>query len=479
MSGIHNKKPSFSVLATEVVKTREVRNILDSIISDFFTRWGEKGKIKSEISKHAKRIIRKKLTKSQTSTEGPELLQLFQHPDVVKHIEKQLPALLNTLIEIVQIKAVLLEDDPEDKQLAFFNNIFDSINSDKLGRTLTSLAGTADSLHQNNPTIFSDKTVPILRQFLENIDLGEIKVSSENSSNDIESLITNTNDLLFEYPAKLILMLSFIPEISNHLLFFLEDLLKRFNALPADILTDILISFFKEVDGKTVGNLLNNLTEFIRQVHTGSALIGDAGSPQFSIDLTKKARTILNEIEPELLFKSGNALIDGKETLLTTMYDAALENPEFAKLALKHMVEKKNSKNRVAKRKFEIFDELCEEDTPESIATGVSELNAAEFAETINSACSLANRLHQHSPDVLNNLVTEFVNTLDLYEIEESLSWISRDLTQRFKPVIQTVAPVVIKDIIGCLMSETTDNDEQINSARKMLRQFIMNEEIC
>ncbi|MCP4118939.1 MAG: hypothetical protein GY737_26790 [Desulfobacteraceae bacterium] len=461
------------------MKTREARNILDSTVTDFFDKWAEKGEIQSEFAKHAKRIFQRRLAQLEDRHNDQELMDLLQSPDVMEYIGKKLPESMNSMVEIVHLMAVSLVTYPEEKQLEFINDIFASLNADKIAGILTSLARTIDTLHKNNPTIIADNLVSILRDFLENIDLGEIKSLSENSKKELRSLITQTNDLLFEFPAKLILVLSFIPGISNNLLFFLKDLLKRFNALPADILTDLLISFFKEVDGKTVGKLINNLAEFIRQVHTGSALIGDPGSPRFSTEFARKTGTILNEVNPELVFKAGNALVDGKEALLKSMYDAAWEDPQFAELALKQLMAVRNSRNRLAQRKIELLDELGEEEAAGAIATASSEWNADEFAELINSGCSLANRLHDHSPDLLKNRVEEFVDTLDLYEIEETVAWVSRDLTETFKPVLQTVVPVVAKDLIECLASGNNGNEEQITAMRKTLRRFIMDEEIC
>ena len=469
MPGSQFEDASFAVFVAKVVKTREFKDFLNSLLSGTLNRWGGKNDVKSELAKHARRIIERRLAKSGGDT--------VKH-DLIEYIRVQLPVLLNSLLDITDGMAASLKNTSEEQQKAFFNDIFASFDSNKTGDILTSLAVTIDRLHKNNPTLFADKTIQILKQVLANIDFGELKTVFDNSENDLKALITKFNDLLFEYPAKLILMLSFVPGMSNYLFFFIEDLLKKFNALPADILTDLLISFFKEVDGETAGKLLNNLAEFIRQVHTGSALTGDAGTPKFSIELARKTRTVLKQMDTELIFKAGNAIVDGKEALASSLCEAAGENPEFTGLALKHLVVKKNAKNRITKQKIELLLEMSPEDAAAAISAGLSEWNAYDFAELINSACATANTLHQYSPDALKNIVTEFVNTLDLYEIEESVTWISHDLTQTFKPVIQTVLPVVLKDVINCLVTDTNDNSEQIMQMRTLLRQFIMNEEM-
>ncbi len=469
MPGSQFEDASFAVFVTNVMKTREFKDILNAVLSGTLNGWRGKSVVKSELAKHTRRIIERRLVKSGGDTKKQDLIEYFR---------VHLPDLINSLLQLTDGMATSLENASEAQQKAFFNDIFAVFDSKKPGDILTSLVGTIDRLHKNNPTLFADKTIQILKQVLANIDFGELKTVFDNSENDLKALITKFNDLLFEYPAKLILMLSFVPGISNYLLVFIEDLLKRFNALPADILTDLLISFFKEVDSETTGKLLNNLAEFIRQVHTGSALTGDAGTPKFSIELARKIRAVLKQMDTQLIFKAGNAIVDGKEALASSLCEAAGEDPEFPELALKHLVVKKNAKNRVAKQMIELFQEMNPEDSAAAISSGLSEWNAYDFAELINSACATANTLHQYSPDVLKHVVTEFVNTLDLYEIEESVTWISRDLTQTFKPVIQTVLPVVLKDVITCLVTDTNDNSEQIMQMRTLLRQFIMNEEM-
>jgi hypothetical protein len=273
-------------------------------------------------------------------------------------------------------------------------------------------------------------------------------------------------------------MLSFVPGISNHLLFFGEDLLKRFNELPADILADLLISFFRETDPRTAGKLLNNLAEFIHQVHTGSALTGDGGMPQFSVELARKTRTALKEVDTELLFKAANALVDGHETLQTALYAAAGEDPKFPAFALKHRVARANAKNRLTRQMLDLLENLSEAEAAAAISAGFAEWNAYEFAELINATCAAANNLQQQAPDKVKHVVTEFVNTLDLYEIEETVTWLARDLTQIFKPVLQSVLPVLIQDVISSLATDNDANGEQIEKMRTRLRRFIMNEDI-
>jgi hypothetical protein len=195
------------------------------------------------------------------------------------------------------------------------------------------------------------------------------------------------------------------------------------------------------------------------------------------VELADKTRIVLREVDTELLFKAANALVDGHEALLTSLYAAAGEDQDFPAFALKHRITRTNAKNRLARQKLDLLEDLGEEASAAAISAGLSEWNAYEFAEVINAVCAAANNLQQQSPDMVKHMVTEFVNTLDLYEIEETVTWLSRDLTQTFKPVLQTVLPVVIQEVVSCLETDNGENGEAITEMRTRLRRFIMDEE--
>lgn len=477
MPGPRLEKASFAGFAEEVAKTPEIRNLLRALLAGVLHGWGDKGVIRPELIRQAQRILARLRVKSGGKTGHPDLVDLLQHPEVVAYIRNQLPVVTSRLLEMAAVLTASFENIDQEEQEKLFNQITANFDSDRPGRILASLVNTLDRLHRNNPTLFADKTHQVLRQVLAQLDFGELKIVFANSKSDLEALGTKFNDLLFEYPSKLILMLSLIPGISNHLLFYGEDLLKRFNALPADILADLMISFFKETDGATAGKLLNNLAEFIRQVHTGSALTGSGGMPQFSVELTRKARAIFEEVDTALLFKAANALVDGQEALIASFYAAAGEDPEFPACALRHRVARANVKSRLFRQKVGLLENMDEKEAAAAISAGLSEWNAYDFAELINAACAAANTLQQNSPDVLKHIASEFVNTLDLYEVEETVTWLSRDLTQAFQPVLQTMLPVIIKDVIHCMETDNGDNGEEITEMRRQLRRFIMNEE--
>lgn len=475
MHGIPEEKFSFAGYFAELLQSKEVKNAVDSGITEVINLWEEGSPARKIATKPAKWVIKKSLSK--TNGDGEELLSLLKQPDLLEHVSSILPAVLNNIGEIIHAMVVSFEDQPPEKQLEVLSRFFSSISPGKIGEIVTSLARTADSLHESNPKLIADTLIPGLRVFMEKTDFSELKSFLDNSKTDIQAVINGTNDIAFEYPAKFVTLLSFLPGVSNHVIYFVADLIKRFNGLPADILTDILISFFRETDGQTIGRLVNNLSEMIRQVHTGSALIGEAGVPQFSTELLKKSKEIFNETDPVIFAKAVNALNDGKEVFIKTFQTVVSENPDFFIASLEDLAKGKNSKIRLLKHQLELIEDLDEEISAAAISTGISKLNAYDLAELVNSACLLINNINDYSPEQLKETAIEFSSAVDTDELQTCLASITAGAVEGLRPIIRTAGPILIKEIVSSLNEENGENEELINEARETLRQFILGKE--
>jgi len=401
----HSQNISFAGFIAEALQTREIRNTVDSVITEIINQWEEGNAVKTIISNPVKWIVNNCFSKPDNQQQENELLLLIQRLNMTKHIGG------------------------------------------------------------------------IMRSFLKRTDLGYFRTYADHSKEDIQSMIQELNDLLVEFPGKLITGLSFIPVVSNHVVFYLKDLIYRLNVLPADILTDIIISIFKEVDAKPLGLLINHVNELIRQIHTGSALIGEAGAPQFTSELLEKLKTIHKEVNTELLFKAGTAIIDGKE-VLQSAFNTLLDNdPELMKAHLHHLILSYNSKLSMIKQKLELIDTLNDEDDTETLTSVISEINGSDLAETINTACFILNALQENAPATIPKILSECINTLDLDEMEHAMETLFTENTDIFKPLVRTTFPGIVNGLIGCLASANDENDEQIENSRKNLRQFILGEE--
>ncbi len=461
----------------DVLQTRECRQALDTVISTLLLQWSAENTAKKKIAHLLGRFINRKLSKSSDVLMEKELVGLFEKPEFVENAGLQVPELLNRVIEILHATIKSLENLPQDKKSEIVGNVLSEIDTAKMAGIFMSLTQTTGSLRKSDPLFFSEKILPQIQNWLNHTDFGEFRENFDNSKEDYNTLITKICELAFEYPAKFIILLSFIPGIANFVLLFLADMTERFTTLSPDMLADILLSFFREMDGNIAGKLVNNLTEVVRQLHTGSALVGESGAPRFTMDFSEKMRMVMGKTDPALFMKAKNALIDGKETIRNITADIVAENPEFLLQQLRHLSVLRNSKTRILKRKIELVEDLPDDSAIEALEKGISACAMYDWAEMVNATSRIANKLHHRNPELLISLLTEFTGSLDLYEIEESVRWMAKDLGRTVRPLARTLFPIVAKEFFGFLTPEDDGQDEAIQEAREMIRRFILNEE--
>jgi len=468
---------SMGSFITDILQTRECRNMMDSLMSDFLNQWSQDHSAKKVIARLFRLLIGKRMARPLAAGTEKQLYRLFEKSEFVENAGKTAPDWINGAIEILNTFTHTLEHLPDQKKAEVVDDFFSKIDTGKIADTLMSLFRTTGSLRSVNPTYFAEKILPQIQNWLDHTDFGELRELFDNAKEDYDALIVQLCELAFEYPAKFIILLSFIPGIANFAILFLANMTKRFNTLSPDMLADILLSFFRELDGNTAGDLLNNLTEIIRQIHTGSALVGESGAPRFTMDFSGKMREILKKTDPVFFIKARNAMIDGKETILKIFMDVAAENPEFLVQELNHLAVLPNSKSKLWKRKIEHIEDLPEDVSIKALKTGLTSWNTYDLADIINSLSRMANSLHNSHPEVPASFIREFTGALDLYEIEETVRWLTADIFHSFRPLVRTVFPTIVKEFCGFFTPEDDGQDQAIQEAREMLRGFILNEE--
>lgn len=467
---------TLAAFLAELLNTRECRTVLIDLALDTLDIWSGQGPKKKSMAKPLTWMIRKTISREPESG-AQTLAEVFGKPGAVELLLQLAPEITGLVLDVAHGLVQSFEDLPGPRKEQLLGEILTSLDGEKTGDTLSSLARSLQAIHGKSPTFFSDRLLPLLEGLLSRTDFGEISDALAGFKKDTENLIHGVLDLILSYPAKMISLLSFVPGGVNLLFFALKDLFAHINTMPPDILTDFMLVLFKKIDEKQIGRMINTASEMIRQIHTGSALIGEAGSPQFSMELGEKTRNLAQELDPVLLLKARKALIEGKDVLTGTLIRAALEQPDLLKLHLHQLALKRNASIRALKQKIEVIEELPEAEAEEAITVGLSSWNAYDLSEVVNATCRMMNRIHKFKPEFFNSLVSEFVRSLDMFELTDFLAWFARDMGETVRPVVRTVAPHVIREVFSALTPEDDGNDEAIDEARNLMRRFIMNGE--
>lgn len=469
------KDTPFAGLVVDLLNTSEVRQLLADVSSHWVRDWSRPNPLKQVLARPAAWA----LSKSLAPSDADPLAELFEKPEHIETLSAQMPQILEGLRAMLLSAVGAVEKLPTARKKELLGRLLAGGEKASNESLLAGLARIAEEIYKDDPLFFSTRLVPLLDRSLGRTDFGELKALLEAGKDDLSALLRQAIGLLFEYPAKLVALLCLVPDGINLALSALHDLLGHVNTLPPDVFSDLLLSIYRQVDAALIGQSLNRANEAIRQLHTGSTLIGEMDAPRFSTDLRDKLRQIAARIDPALAVKARGALIDGRETVIRSLIETAQERPELLNLWLQQLAVGRNADIRLLKRKIEVIENLPADEAVEALSAGLSSWNAYDLAETVNSLGRLANRIGRLNPEVFKALVTEFVNTLDLYALEEGLAWLSRDLGRAIRPAFRRLAPPLIRELCAFFEPDEEDDgcDEAMQETRERLRRLLTGKE--
>jgi len=436
----------------KILQTKEFEGILHILIPEVVNRWAGTGIAKKIVS----RPIKSHILKSFTHANG-QSPSLFNDPDLASNLLESIPNLLEVVIKSLHEVSKTIEALPAKDQEEILGGILSKMNSAEAGAAFTSVMRIINKIHNIRPTFLADHLKVSLEKWVENLDFGEIKDFAVNSGPDISTLVKNINDALWNYPAKPVLLATLIPGVVNLALGVLQDTVRRFNNFPPDLLADVLLSMFRELDGRNIGLFVNELTEFVRKSHTGSALLGDPSSPKFPDDLSRFLEETLNTIDVKRFWKAWDAIQDGRDSVKKVWLELLRDNPDMVTEFINRYPSALNAGIDGMNRQAALIEALPEEKVAEVAEKGISALDVSGLADTVNMLCMTANRIRKQKPNVLASMINHFANSIDVYALEDTLRWLAKDVLDGFKPEGRMVAPQIVIMLAEWLTPDEND----------------------
>jgi hypothetical protein len=476
---------AMTTLLVELIQTREVRQLLGTLIPEVLRIWagnghgtpGLRAAIKKLVSRQVGKSIRNGFLGDRDSVNARKFASLCEGPDFLQNFSDQLPVLLNGVVDVFCSIGKNIGKLPDEQKAQFLDNLFSKIGKGRTGELITIYTRIINEIHQSEPAFFAEKLAPAFRNWVEQADFGEIKELFDNSAGDIIALVKMANDVMWHYPAKVLLLLSLLPGIANIATVSLKDTLMRFNGLSPDLITDIVLSFLREIDGQKIGELINEVTELVRKLSTGSALLGEPGNPLFPQDMTRILEDALSTIDVELFGKARVAITEAKESVNNSIVQAFRNNPELIMLQLVGLSAPNNVRARAMRRKMELIEGLPEEEVADAISRGVSALDVQEMGEVLNLMALLGNRMRKLKPDLVSALVVQLVDSLDLSELQDTVKWLVDDLGAALKPLARVLVPQLVRGVCGWLTPEADENKEEVEMAIHEICTLLQNKE--
>ena len=461
-----------------ILETREVRQALASILPDVFNVIAGDSRFKRAIMKMVGRFLNKSLSRPQDIFEAEELAPLFDDPQFVKHLAGPMPELINGLFDLILAAVKTIEQlDTNDKK-DLFGDLMSKISTGQTGAIITRTCRIINDLHHSDPEFFTKALAPGFEKWVKSVDFGELKEMVDNSGADGRAFVEMVNNVIWQYPAKVVLLLSLIPSIINGLTVTADISMSKFNEFPPDLLTDVVISFLKEMDVEPIANVFNQLTEIFRKIHTGSALLGEPGSPQLPKVLSQMIDQIIGRTDPITYWKAKIALAETRAAFGQAVSEAIASQPNFKHLNIIKRPELTNIRIKSINQRLSAWDAEEDEELAKSFAQNLSAYDAQEMAEVVNNTLRIINRLGDERPAIFSEFTAQIVNAIDEYELAETAKRLFNGVSTEMKPVARAVVPGLVTWICDVLQPEDDEYEDDAEKARNALRSLFVQEEV-
>ncbi len=270
----------------------------------------------------------------------------------------------------------------------------------------------------------------------------------DGSADTITALAGMINEEMWQYPAKMVCLLSLLPAIANISVRTAVKTIGPINKLAPDLLSDVIFSLVREIDGKNIGKLVNELCEIVRKIHTGSALIGDRGGHAVPAAVSRLAAETLGEVDVSLLLKSQGMLREIRDLARISIINVLKGDPAIAADFFQGHFRSLVSWVRAWSRKADAFGRIfSDEEIAREFSRGMGELDAQEMASALNGICELFNQVRRLSPGTIKNFLSQFFSAIDEQAAADTVRWLVNDVVRSMKPIAPEILPPVISGL--------------------------------
>ena len=460
-----------SMMIKELASTAEFRAVATGLARRLLADWSARDPFNRLVAGRIEKWIIKGL--ATLAEQNTEISHHGKYPEMTaamaQGMAKDVPLLINAILGT----AVRLSEDrqhlPPECGREIFQNTLKGIDTGLLGRWLTLQIRSFRDLTAD-PEGFAAAMENPVRNLIATLDFGELKETMDGSEEAVVAFVRMLNTAIWDYPAKFICLVSLLPTIVNIGLRSARETMTPLHSQAPDVLADVVFSLLRSLNGKAAGDLVNGLAEVIRQTHTGSALIGDQGLPQFGADLRVLLADFVSALNPEVIVKARTALAEDVETIRNAWTEAMVKRPDLFLANLCRLADRQNPQIRATRREVDILADLPEDEVNEAMSAGLSDLDTQELGETINTTLHLLNSLRRFQPEALPRVFAGIAATIDTEELKETATWIVPSAITAVKPLAVAIMPSVIRGLADLLTPEPGDDTDEMAAAIAQLK---------
>lgn len=466
-----------SLMIADVLKTRETRQLLGELIPEIMRRWAGESSLKQRIAGPVKGYVKRKIMGASNGKAPSTLSELFEDPQFADTMRRFLPEVVSGLVSALNATIKHAKAFSPEERDAFVTRIMTGLSHSSIGESLTLFCQTINEIHQDDPLYFTEKLEPGMTRLIESLDIGEIRDFVDHSHEDLSAFIKMLLGIFWKYPSKLVLLLTFITDIVNVLTSSVSELLSVLNRISPDLLTDVVFSIFRGIDGRSIGKVIHEGAEIVRKFHAGNALIGEPGATHMPTDLSRFIDEISGAIDENIIYKAKIALLEEKESVVDLMRKLVKDDPVRFERRVQGYASKRNSLFHALSHRLSSIEGLPEEKIADAVEKAAVNLETEEAAEVINLFTTLVNRIRALKPSMARDVISRFVNTLDFSEIREGINGLSEEISDDLMPIGRAIVPKLVSGICLALAPADDEFEEDAALARELLRSLLNGEE--
>ncbi len=477
-NSVMQKDEALNAILRGALQTREVRQLLITVVPEFLNVWAGRSWWKKMFSKMAGYVVDNQLSQPDDIFGNDEIAALFENETFIQNVAEQLPGVINGAVDALAAGTGRIEGMPVEDKQQLFADLLSRTGQGRTGDVLNRWARTLVDIHTEDPEFFTKAIEPGFTKWVESIDLGELREMVDNSGVDGRAFMEMVMTVLFERPTKFVVLLSFLPGLVNFTTDALEIITRKVNTFPPDMLTDVLLVLAKEINGVSIANLLNQFTEVVRKIHTGSELLGEPGSPKLPKDLSGMMGEIIGQIDPVILWKSKIALAEISASTAQAMTEAVNDNPAYKQLNMIKGPEINNIRMKSLNQKLTSWESFDDEEATEAWSGHLAAYDVQETAEVANNVLRLINRLATEKPAIFGEFIGQFANAIDDYELAKSVKHVFNGASEEIRPAARAVVPGLVTWICDVLQPEDDEYEDDAEKAREAIQSLFAVEEV-
>lgn len=344
-----------------------------------------------------------------------------------------------------------------------------------LGRLLTLGARYLAEKDKTEPDRWARLLEKPLKDILMNTDFGylyEMVSASEGRTLATQEMIQT---VMSEFPTKSGILPALRFRKTNTAMKKRERALKSMENYTPEMLVSSMVNLFNElIEPEALGALVQAAAEWVRRIHVGSAILGEAETPMIEGALRNKLRDAWAHVDPILFGKALVALAEEAEGISSAILTATADEPELLRAIVTSYGARKNPKIRQTRKKAELLEELVASGNgSEHIEAGLADLNTQELGDTLNAWLRMINQMHDARPEAVLTPLASLASMIDWDELRTASEWIMPDMIESIRPIAGAVMPSLLHGLCDLVTPSAGEETEALDEALARLRSLL------